>query len=192
MKSAAKWLVVLGLGMACLAAGAAELGRSQPVAVVNDRPGGSGKAAGLQLALFAPIQVFPENYNIYGLRLNLIYGINQDLRGLDLGMFNVGRGLMEGLQVGLANRTAELSGMQLGLLNFTGASEGGFQLGLMNYAHEFAGLQLGPINFAKDVNGAQIGVINICETTAGAQIGLINIISQSDWLVFCPLVNAQF
>lgn len=185
---------VLFLSVGCLAAGAAELGRAQPMAVDNARSGAGGnQATGLQLTLFTPIQVFAENYDVYGLRLNLIYGVNQNLRGLDLGMFNVGRGLMEGVQLGIGNRVAGLAGAQIGLLNSAGESEGGaFQLGLFNHAGEYAGLQLGPINFARDVNGAQIGIINICETTAGVQIGVINIISQSDFLVFCPLINAQF
>lgn len=193
MQVAKKFIGVFFLGVWCLAAGAAELGRMQPVSVDNAQAGGGGKSAGLQLALFTPIQVFPESYNIYGLRLNLIYGVNQNLRGLDLGMFNVGRGLMEGVQLGIANRVAGLAGAQIGLLNSADEAEGGaFQLGLFNHANEYAGLQFGPINYAREVNGVQIGVINICETTAGVQIGVINIISQSDFLVFCPLINAQF
>ncbi|HQO41156.1 MAG TPA: hypothetical protein PK986_11850, partial [Spirochaetota bacterium] len=42
----------------------------------------------LQLALFNPVQIFDEKCNVYGLRLNLIYGVNSDLYGIDIGMVN--------------------------------------------------------------------------------------------------------
>lgn len=173
---------------------AAQLGRSQPQIVDNIRGGrGSNPATGLQLALVAPAQIFSSDYDVYGFRLNLIYGLNQNLRGLDLGIINVGQGLMEGVQFGVVNRVQALAGVQIGLYNSFDETEGGcFQMGIINHAVDFAGLQLGPLNYARHVNGAQIGLVNICETTEGVQIGIINIISQSDFLVFCPIINAQF
>ncbi|HBA85069.1 MAG TPA: hypothetical protein DCZ95_13335 [Verrucomicrobia bacterium] len=201
MKSFIRWMaigiVVWGWGTMTPAA---QLGRSVPEVVDNVRAGGgegriSGNpATGLQLALFAPVQIFPANYDVYGFRLNLLYGLNQNLRGLDLGVFNDIEGLVEGLQLGVVgNRAQSLSGVQIGLYNSIGGSENGcLQLGIFNQADDVMGCQLGPVNFARQANGAQIGLINICDTMTGVQVGLINIISQSSFLVFCPIVNAQF
>ncbi|MCA1808581.1 MAG: LA_2272 family surface repeat-containing protein [Kiritimatiellia bacterium] len=174
---------------------AAQLGRTQPTVVDNTRAGGASanKATGLQLSLFAPAQIFPVEYDVYGLRINLFYGVNQNLRGLDMGVVNVGAGLMEGLQLGAANRVNSLAGAQIGFYNSISVSEGGcFQMGAINHGEDFMGAQLGVMNYARHVNGAQIGLINICDTTDGLQIGIINIISQSSFLVFCPLINGQF
>jgi hypothetical protein len=201
MKSSIRWMAVaiIAWGWGTLTP-AAQLGRSSPE-VVNDirSGGGDGRisdnpATGLQLALFAPVQIFSPDYDVYGFRLNLIYGLNQNLRGFDLGVFNGVDGLVEGLQIGVVgNRVESLSGVQIGFYNSIGGSENGcLQLGVFNQAEEVMGCELGVVNYARDVNGTQIGLINVCETMYGVQVGLINIISQSSFLVFCPIVNAQF
>lgn len=184
----------------CLAFGsarAAELGRSVPEVVYDIRtPGRSistNKATGLQLAFVEPLQIFPKTYDVFGLRLNILYGRNQNLRGLDCGVVNVGEGLMEGLQVGAANWVSGLAGAQIGAYNMIEESvQGSFQLGAFNNAYNFLGLQLGAVNHSQQVHGVQIGLINMCVTIDGVQIGIINIISQSEFLVFSPLFNAQF
>ena len=75
---------------------AAELGRSKPP--VQQATGGAiggGPATGLQLSLFPPAQIFNESYDVSGLRLSLIYGRNQNVRGLDLGLVNEAKGEAE-------------------------------------------------------------------------------------------------
>ncbi|MGB2768214.1 MAG: hypothetical protein WBC88_00615, partial [Candidatus Zixiibacteriota bacterium] len=42
----------------------------------------------IQLALVTPIQIFPEDNSITGVRLNLLYGRNVSVSGLDLGLVN--------------------------------------------------------------------------------------------------------
>ncbi|MBM4155343.1 MAG: hypothetical protein FJ221_09995 [Lentisphaerae bacterium] len=177
------------------AATAAELGRSKPQIVNNIKPGGaSNPTTGLQLALFAPVQMFPPRYDVSGFRLSLLYGRNQNLRGFDLGAVNVVEGVAEGLQLGLAvNRAGSVSGAQIAAFNDAGESENGcFQMGAVNKAGEFYGCQLGLVNLADHVDGVQIGFVNVCQTMSGIQLGFANIISRSDALVFCPLFNAQF
>jgi len=46
------------------------------------------KAKPIQLALWEPIQLFKSDTSVSGIRLNLIYGINQDVLGIDLGLVN--------------------------------------------------------------------------------------------------------
>ncbi len=166
--------------MSVMAGGAAELGRSAPPTVRSAGGGlGGNPATGLQLAICNPAQIFPENYDVSGFRFNLIYGLNSNLRGFDLGLVNDVTGVVEGLQLGIANRADDLSGLQFGVYNSANSSAAGC-------------CQIGLVNMGKDVNGVQIGLFNMCDTISGVQIGLLNFITQSDFVIFCPLVNAQF
>ncbi len=158
---------------------AAELGRSSPATVNNTRGVGSNPATGLQLSLCAPLQIFPDNYDVSGLRLNLLYGRNSNLRGLDLGLVNDVTGVAEGFQCGLVNLADDLSGLQVGVYNSASITANGF-------------CQIGVANVGKDIRGVQLGVFNMCDTISGVQIGLLNFILQSDFVIFCPIINAQF
>jgi hypothetical protein len=55
----------------------------------------------IQVALVTPIQIFPEEDSISGIRLNLIYGRNGSVMGLDLGLVNhTTTGISKGVQFG--------------------------------------------------------------------------------------------
>ena len=191
-------IMLAGLGLAVAAADGAQLGRNMaPVTVRNTGGPGSdmGPATGLQLALVVPAQIFPESFAVSGLRLNLIYGRNRALRGLDLGLFNEVTERVEGFQLGVGNLAGDLTGLQLGFFNSAASSEAGCcQLGVVNMlqGNESQGAMLGLFNMAGTMRGFQFGLINVCTTLDGCQLGVINIISQSDALIFCPIFNAQF
>jgi len=173
-------MALAGLIWLSVASGeAAELGRSAPVTIKNQNGFGSHPATGLQLSLCNPLQIFPENYDVSGLRINLLYGRNSNLRGLDLGLVNDVPGLVEGFQCGAANLAGELNGLQFGGFNSATSSSMGL-------------CQIGVVNLGKDISGLQLGVFNMCDTIAGVQIGLLNFITKSDFVIFCPIVNAQF
>jgi hypothetical protein len=77
-----------------------------------------GDWAPFQLSLFNPVQIFNEKSNIYGLRLNVLYGVNRDVIGLDLG---------------LVNKAEDVYGAQLGIIrNLVKGDMGGCQLGIAN------------------------------------------------------------
>src|SRR5215831_18058840 len=82
---------VSGLLLAALLSGAAG----------SARAAGAEGAKPVQLALFNPAQVFNEKTSIRGLRLNLIYGVNENVSGLDLGLVNQVNGSSGALQWGL-------------------------------------------------------------------------------------------
>lgn len=64
---------------------------SVPVQAEETRP--------IQLSLVTPIQIFSEDYGITGVRLNLLYGRNATVTGLDLGLVNhTTTGQSKGLQ----------------------------------------------------------------------------------------------
>lgn len=183
MTRSSRMSVVTVVALAWLSVGlgeAAELGRSAPATVKTSLGGlGGNPATGLQLAFCAPLQIFPSNYDVSGFRFNLVYGRNSNLRGLDLGLVNHVTGVVEGFQFGVANLADDLSGLQIGCYNSAASSSAGF-------------CQLGLVNIGRDISGVQIGLFNKCDTISGVQIGLLNFITQSDFVIFCPIVNAQF
>lgn len=134
----------------------------------------------IQLALFTPIQIFPENQHIAGIRFNLIYGRNASVTGLDLGFINqTTKGLSKGFQwgfIGLAD--SDFLGWQNNSLNFTKGN--------------FEGLQTGFFNYANKMNGIQFGLVNYAVNMEGLQIGLVNIIKQGGQFPVFPIVNWSF
>ncbi len=144
---------------------------SIPVAA-QDRP--------VQLALFTPVQIFPANYSISGIRISLIYGRNTTITGLDWGLVNhTTKGTSKGVQFGVVG---------LSDANFTG-----WQDNWVNIVNEnFEGLQFGLVNYANHANGLQLGFINYARSLKGIQIGLVNIIKQGGAFPVFPIVNWSF
>ena len=70
----------------------------------------------VQIALVTPLQIFPEEDPISGIRFNLIYGRKGRFEGLQWGTVNYAKN-MNGLQLGLVNYAESMKGLQLGLVN---------------------------------------------------------------------------
>ncbi len=190
---------------------AAEMGRWVPTPsdVRTGANVGTG-TSGFQLSLWEPAQIFPSTYDVYGLRLNLLYGKINALYGLDIGGFNYATSDTRGCQIGvLGNRAGnllgveiavgmnwvgnEMVGCQFGLINRIDATGNGLQVGLYNTAGEdFGGTQIGVFNWVGNMRGVQIGVANACDTLHGIQIGLFNFVSKANYMNFCPIFNASF
>ena len=119
----------------------------------------------LQLALFNPIQLVPEDEAITGLRLNLLYTSNTDVTSLDLGL-------------GVNRATGNYKGVQFALVNWNEMDSAGLQLGLLNYVKGNAvGLQYAPVNVVGgDLSGVQWGFVNWVEGSLhGMQYGCLNV-----------------
>ena len=54
----------------------------------------------IQLSLFTPVQIVPEDQSAKGFRFNLIYGKNAAMTGLDIGLVNMSTSLQKGVQWG--------------------------------------------------------------------------------------------
>lgn len=132
----------------------------------------------VNLALVTPIQVFPATDAIKGVRLNLIYGKNVAMTGLDVGIANHVTGLTKGVQWGVVNITESGMGWQYGLVNVTEA--------------EFEGLQWGGFNSAGRINGLQLALVNYAQRANGVQIGLVNIIKEGGFLPVMVIANWGF
>jgi hypothetical protein len=134
----------------------------------------------IQLALVSPVQIFPPNYSITGIRINLIYGKNTHVSGLDWGLINhTTSGKSMGINWGGVNLTdADFTGLQGGWVNIVGGDFEGFQYGFFNQA-DFA-------------NGLQLGFVNYVKRLKGLQIGLVNVIKQGGQFPIFPIVNWSF
>jgi hypothetical protein len=127
----------------------------------------------LQVSIWEPVQLFPEKFDVYGMRLNLGYGSNQNLTGLDVGAVNVITDKQRGGQLGLINLSEYSLGVCAGGMNYTTNLRGG-QVGLLNTAQDsLAGLQVaGFMNLSDHVKGMQMVVLfgNGAVQVDGAQV----------------------
>ena len=134
----------------------------------------------VQLAIWNPLQVFDSQRSILGLRYSLIYGVNQDVSGLDIstgmtstkgdfagvqiGAFNIIDGIATGLQFGVFGsdtRKGEIRGVQVGLL-------------AGSFSGDVTGLQLSlGGNSGAETQGAQLGgFFNAADKAAGIKVGV--------------------
>ncbi len=149
----------------------------------------------VQLSLVKPAQLVPEYQSIRYLRLNLGYSVNDNVHGLDMGLFNSAYGHQKGVALGLWNRTDEyLHGVQLGLVGSVGDELRGAQIGAFTFAELNSGLQVGLVNRASTImNGVQVGLVNYADDLidSAVQVGLINVSAEMPRRVL-PLVNVNF
>ena len=131
----------------------------------------------VMLSLFNPAQVPAENYDVKGLRINLLYGKCHNLYGLDAGLVN--------------HTTGKEIGLDAGVVNYVEGKFTGLQVGAVNVSKRASALQVGVYNGADDMSGVQIGLINHARIMRGVQIGVINVIENND-IPFLPIVNFFF
>ena len=150
------------------------------------------KSKPVQVSIINPVQLFNEDTSIKGIRLNLLYGKNESMHGLDVGLVNqVGNGGFKGMQYGFVNITdAEAKGLQLGVVNFNKGNTVGLQWGGVNTSPDMKGFQYGVVNHAGNMRGFQLGFINYAEAMdKGLQIGLLNIIREGGKFPVFPIIN---
>ncbi len=151
-------------------------------------------ATPLQLSLWSPVQAFPRDWDVMGLRCSGIYAQNNQVYGLDVGLFNSAAASSGGLQLGVGNVVSSLGfgfiifdAADAPLLNMdvigsthpyeSYASYTGLQLSLLfNHADELRGLQFAGVgNRAVTLRGFQFALgANDSFMGAGAQVGLSN------------------
>lgn len=144
----------------------------------------------LQLSLITPIQLVPKDDSICGARVNLLYGSNRAVWGVDAGVVNNAetlKGIELGLLVNLIKSSEETPstpswGIQAaGLVNrdikvpFSGIQVAG--IANENRDVIFTGLQaaiLGNQNMNSEVDGIQVSLFNHSKKFNGIQVGLGN------------------
>jgi len=134
----------------------------------------------LQLAVFNPVQLVPEDESIKGARLSLFYAVNEDVTGLSLVWLGANRatGDVKGAEIGLGNWVeGSAYGLQLGLVNHAGERCVGLQYGAVNIlGGDFTGVQWGFVNWTEGfMHGGQAGIVNISKgQSAGIDLGIVN------------------
>ncbi len=163
------------------------------------------------LSLVNPVQIVDADNGVSGVRLNLLYGKNTIVHGLDLGLgvghssedftgvgihyaANFVQGNAKGVLLGYAANivTGDFKGLQWGVANFVNGNYEGGGLGLVNIVEKNdKGFKLGIFNFANEnFSGLQLGLVNIGGLKHGLQIGLININRNKKPLPFFIIANA--
>lgn len=144
-----------------------------------------------QLAVWNPVQIRPASESIEGVRLNLFYGRNADLLGLDYGLVNQLDGTCTGWQGGMANLVAgDFTGIQDACLYAqVGGDLTGIQSGFVTRNGSLTGIELGCVNLAGPVQGIQLGLYNDCASLQGLQLGLLNRDRSNARLPYLPLVR---
>lgn len=164
---------------------------------VNSFAAEKGFDAGpIQLSLYNPLQLIPEDFDVYGLRLTFPYGVNNSVYGLDFGVWNDLRGSLRG--IGFASLVSDCRGSMYGIntggiANITDGDNVGWSIaGVYNYAGTVKGLQSTiAYNEAKNVAGVQLALVNYCEDMSGFQLGIVNI-CKDQWIPFTILLNVWF
>jgi hypothetical protein len=170
-------------------------------------------AAAFQFGFFAPdLQLVDASEDVRGLHINIVYGENTNVSGLDLGIVNStsgdfagigwapGANIVNGAATGLqwswlySHTAGTFTGWQSGILTRAGGIDSlGLQTGWVNLVEkDFTGLQFGLLNRAARVKGLQLGFVNLADELDGLQIGLVNYAENSDLYKILPIVNWQF
>ncbi len=133
----------------------------------------------LQLAAWEPVQLAPASWNVYGLRLDIFYGKNLNVAGLDAGLGLNSAGNTYGVAVGGANlNEGNVYGIQAAGMNFNDKDDStvaGIQGALaLNYAPDTTvyGVQAAVWNEARSFMGVQAGAVNICRPVCGDIYGI--------------------
>lgn len=118
----------------------------------------------LQINLASPLGLPWEDRDVYGLRMNVLYGHSLEIAGLDVGLVGATRGSVRGLQMNVYNHVdGFLRGIQIGpFANYIVKKNYGFQLaGLLNWGlDDGAGAQIALLNFNGAYTGLQLGLVN--------------------------------
>ena len=183
---------VYNSGTGVMPAGAQEAMPRASRQLARDRTMGVGVTPAM-LSLFSPIQVPGPDFDVGGLRINILYGRCCNFDGLDIGLVGVADNHANGWLANLLVNYAAGDGLGLhtGVVNYFGGDFKGLQIGLANWIDSGDMFQIGIYNGGYDVQGLQIGVINTANKLQGLQIGLVNVISNSD-VSFFPIINGFF
>jgi len=152
-----------------------------------------GDVKPIQLSVWDTVQLYDASTQIHGLRLS-IYGVNEQVHGVDWGIVPKVTGDFLGWQCGVINIVGgNATCYQGGIVNLVEGDFLGWQSGAVNVNKSLTvGLQTALFNKTESMRGVQFGVINITETLYGLQLGIINLNNSGNPFKFLPIVNFSF
>ena len=154
----------------------------------------------------APNHQSPKDPNVNGVRLSILHGKNQSVRGLDLGLLSLSETSNlsgAGLVLGMGKVTREMSGgAAISLINVHTGSDTGLNAAFVNRIHvaehavDFGFVNIADATTLVDVGGlnvsnrstVQLGFINVTKKITGVQIGFVNV-AENGFLPMFPIFN---
>lgn len=101
---------------------------------------------------------------VTGLQMDLLFAQTEyELSGVSTAWIISMANEVRGVQLAMLTKAENLQGAQLGLVNMNRQELTGLQFGFFNQAEYVKGLQLGFVNYAKTIDGLQVGILNIAE-----------------------------
>ena len=165
-----------------------------------------GAAADAPFQFTAPNLRAPDDPNVDGVRLSLLHGKNQKVRGFDLGVLSLSEcstfsglsfvagvnkitgGMSGGAVFSLVNyHTGNDSGMNGAFINKLNNTENAFNVSFLNIADGSTHVDLGGLNMSNR-SLVQLGFLNITNEIRSFQFGFLNI-AQNGFLPVFPVVN---
>lgn len=122
----------------------------------------------------------PADQDVKGVRLNLLYGKNTNMNGLDINILALGEtDNFRGIQISPfwlgANKVNDsFTGVGFGGANIYLGKSTGVALGFLNYTNNFNGLQWGVVNFNQKKSVINLGAVNFNQGESTVDIGFVN------------------
>jgi len=122
----------------------------------------------------------PADQTVKGVRLNLLYGKNTNMSGLDINILALGEiDNFTGVQlnpiwIGASKVNNSFTGVGIGTANIHLGQSTGVVWGLVNYTNNFNGLQLGFVNFNQKKSVINLGGFNFNQGESTVDIGVVN------------------
>jgi hypothetical protein len=153
----------------------------------------------------APNLRAPDDPKVSGIRLTVIHGRNQSVRGIDVGVISLsetgnlfgasvvlGIGKVNGDMVGFANsainvHTGSDTGLNAAFVNRVNSVKTGANVGFVNISDGYTMLDLGGFNLSGR-SSVQLGFLNVTRRLTGVQIGLLNL-AENGFLPMFPIFN---
>jgi hypothetical protein len=179
----------------------------------SDTLGWTASMTPFQASLFTPAQIFTPATPVRGMRLNVIYGEQTSIWGLDVGTLNRTTSDVRGVQIGAVNWGREFTGVQIGSYNINDSDDPSLQTGVrvnltFGVQAKFRGFDFGAFNMTTlDMRGLQIAIVNANLGSAlgmqlgvgnsvqggftGFQLGLVNVIEGKGDSVQMGIVNSS-
>ncbi len=154
----------------------------------------------------APNLQSPQDPDVNGVRLSILHGKNQSVRGCDLGLLSLsetsnlsgvslvlGMGkvtgdMSGGAAISLINvHTGRDTGLNAAFINRINAAENAVDVGFVNIADGATMVDVGGLNVSSR-STVQLGFVNVTKEITGFQFGFVNI-AENGFLPVFPIFN---
>ncbi|MFA0061494.1 VC2662 family protein [Vibrio cyclitrophicus] len=147
----------------------------------------------------------PDSDSVGGVRLALLHGQVNDLKGVDLAVVGMSETqTTTGVNLGFFGAhkvNQEMTGASLGIFNWNQGKTTGLNLGAVNITNDVKGANVSFVNYSEgdtlvdvgaanlsEVSTVQVGIFNKTKKIEGVQVGLLNCADNGFFPCF-PIIN---